>query len=163
MAYEFYVSIEGTKQGKFKGESAREQHKEKIAAIGFSHEITSPRDSATGEASGKLQHTPITFVKKWGAASPQLFQALTTNEMLKTVLFEFVATYWNGEEEVEDTIKLTNATVSRMRRHLDVEGLGGHVSTDGGEKRPLDEVSLTYTKIELENKPGKTMVVDDWV
>jgi hypothetical protein len=33
MAYEFYVSVEGTKQGKFKGESVREQHKDKIAGI----------------------------------------------------------------------------------------------------------------------------------
>lgn len=67
MAYEFYVSIEGSKQGKFKGESAREAHKGKIGAIGFSHEVASPRDVATGQASGKRQHMPITFVKEWGA------------------------------------------------------------------------------------------------
>ena len=92
MAYEFYVSIEGTKQGKFKGESTREAHRDKIPALAFSYEVTSPRDVATGQASGRRQHGPVTFVKAWGAASPQLFQALTTNEVLKTVLFEFVGT-----------------------------------------------------------------------
>lgn len=94
-----------------------------------------------------------------GAASPQLFQALTTNEVLKTVLFEFVATNSNGEEEVVDTIKLTNATVSRMRRHLDADPEQPSAVHD---RHALDEVSLTYTKIELENLPGKTMAVDDW-
>ena len=34
--------------------------------------IVSPRDSATGQASGKRQHKPVTFVKEWGAATPQL-------------------------------------------------------------------------------------------
>ena len=158
MAYEFYVSIEGTKQGKFKGESPREVHRDKIAGLGFSHEITSPRDAATGQASGKRQHSPVTFAKEWGPASPQLFQALTTNEVLKSVLFEFVGTNQNGEEEVVDTIKLTNATVSRMRRHLDVDAAGGAAH----DRHALDEVSLNYTRIELENKLGKTMAVDDW-
>lgn len=156
MAYEFYVSIEGTKQGKLKGESQREQHKEKIPAIGFSYEVTSARDAASGQASGKRQHGPVTFVKEWGAASPQLFQALTTNEVLKSVLFEFVGTNTNGEEDVEDTIKLTNATVSRMRRRVDVQPPGG------GEERALDEVALVFARIELESKTGKTMAVDDW-
>jgi type VI secretion system secreted protein Hcp len=159
VAYEFYVSIEGTKQGKFKGESAREVHREKIAGIGFSHEVTSARDAASGQASGKRQHTPITFVKEWGAASPQIFQALTTNEVLKTVLFEFIATDESGQEEVVDTISLTNAAVTRMRRHLDVDV--AH-PTAGRDLNPLDEVSLTYTKIEIENKRGKTMAADEW-
>ena len=31
--------------------------------------IVSPRDSATGQASGKRQHKPVTFVKEWGAVN----------------------------------------------------------------------------------------------
>src|SRR5438067_10481771 len=34
--------------------------------------IVSPRDSATGMATGKRQYAPVKFVKEWGAASPQL-------------------------------------------------------------------------------------------
>ena len=156
MAYEFYVLIEGTKQGKFKGESTRDGKGDRIPAIGFSYEVISPRDVATGLVSGKRQHGPVTFVKEWGAASPQLFQALTTNEVLKSVLFEFVGTNANGEEEIEDTIKLTNATVSRLRRHVDVQPTGG------GEERALDEVALVFSKIELTNMTGKTTAMDDW-
>src|SRR5438270_13585459 len=37
-----------------------------------SYEVKSPRDVASGQASGKRQHGSITIVKEWGAASPQL-------------------------------------------------------------------------------------------
>lgn len=32
--------------------------------------LYSPRDVATGQASGKRMHKPVTFVKEWGAVSP---------------------------------------------------------------------------------------------
>ena len=37
-------------------------------------------------------HKPILFTKEWDKSSPLLFKALVTNEMLKSVLFEFVRT-----------------------------------------------------------------------
>ncbi len=36
------------------------------------YQVKGPRDSASGQASGKRQHRPVTFVKEWGAATPQL-------------------------------------------------------------------------------------------
>lgn len=36
------------------------------------YSVKSPRDSASGQASGKRTHHPVTFVKEWGAATPQL-------------------------------------------------------------------------------------------
>lgn len=36
------------------------------------YQVKSPRDAASGLASGKRQHRPVTFVKEWGAATPQL-------------------------------------------------------------------------------------------
>lgn len=36
--------------------------------------ITSPRDSASGQSSGKRTHHPVTFVKEWSAATPLLAQ-----------------------------------------------------------------------------------------
>jgi type VI secretion system secreted protein Hcp len=162
VASTFYVTIEGTKQGVFKGESNRENAKEKIPALAFSYEVTSPRDVATGQASGKRQHAPVTFVKEWGAASPQLFQAAVTNEVLKSVLFEFLRTNANGEEEVFETVKLTNATVSHLKDTFDARGEnGGHQPAAGADGPTLEEVALTFQKIEIENKSGKTLASDD--
>jgi len=37
-----------------------------------SHEVQSPRDLATGQASGKRMHKPFTITKEWGASTPML-------------------------------------------------------------------------------------------
>ena len=44
----------------------------KLTVAQFHHNVKSPRDSASGMASGKRTHHPVTFVKEWGAATPQL-------------------------------------------------------------------------------------------
>lgn len=50
-------------------------------ALKGAHYIISPRDSATGQASGKRMHKPVTFVKEWGAATPQLSQIKPTYDV----------------------------------------------------------------------------------
>ena len=158
MAYEFYVTVEGTKQGKFKQETYREEHAGKIAGIGFRYSVLSPRDAATGMAGGKRIHRPISFVKQWGAASPQFFQALCTNEILKSVLFEFVKPDPDGQEYVFHTIKVTNASVSEIEQYVEDEAPGN----EAHEAQPLEKISMTFQKIELENKDGQTTAADDW-
>ena len=37
-----------------------------------SHEIKSPRDLASGQATGKRMHKPFTVTKEWSASSPSL-------------------------------------------------------------------------------------------
>lgn len=165
MAYEFYVTVEGTKQGKFKGESPREAHKEKFGCLSYKHEILSPRDAATGQASGKRQHKPIKVIKEWGPSSPQLFQALTSNEVLKSVLFEFFKTDPNGQEYCYHTIKLVNATISNIQygTGFGTESIASSKqSSQSYDTHELEEVSFTYQRIEVENKDGKTSADDDW-
>ena len=158
MAYEFYVTVVGTKQGKWKQETPREKHKGKIPGISFHYNVKSLRDSANGQASGKRTHHPVTFVKEWGASSPQFFQALCTNESLKSVLFEFVKTDKNGEEYVYHTIKLVNASVSEIDQYL----AGDSKQDQSHDVHELEKISFTFQRIEMESKDGKTMAVDDW-
>jgi type VI secretion system secreted protein Hcp len=159
VAYEFYVTIEGAKQGKLKGESVRTLHQEKIPGLRFDYTVKSPRDAASGQASGKRQHQPIKFTKEWGAASPQLFQALCTNEVLKSVLFEFMRTNDQGAEESYQTVKLTNASVAEIHQYTAPAGEAGQAARDTHE---LEDISVTFAKIEIENVAGKTMATDDW-
>ena len=63
MAYEFYVAIEGTKQGKFKGDNRSKAHKDQITGLAFDYEVISPRDLASGLPTGKRQHKPVTITK----------------------------------------------------------------------------------------------------
>lgn len=45
--------------------------------------IVSPRDAATGQASGKRTHHPVTFVKEWGPATPKLRTMKTVYDVKK--------------------------------------------------------------------------------
>ncbi len=52
--------------------------------LGAAHyTVKSPRDSASGMASGKRTHHPVTFVKEWGPSTPQL-KAMTPTYDIKT-------------------------------------------------------------------------------
>jgi type VI secretion system secreted protein Hcp len=158
MAYEFYITIEGTRQGKFKGESPRAAHKEKIPGLQFSYGVQAPRDVATGMASGKRQHAPVVAVKEVGASSPQLFQACTTNEVLKSVLFEFVRTTKEGKEEVYFAIKLTNATVASVKQYT----AGSAKHSDATDVHELEEAAFTFERVDMEHRVAKTSASDDW-
>ena len=161
---EFYVSVEGTKQGKFEGESVKNQYKDMIQGMAFEWDVTSPRDAASGLPSGKRQYKPITFTKEWGAASPQLFQALTSNEVLKTVRFDFVRANASGAEYVFQRITLTNASVSEIKRYAGTVTPAGIWVGNGapGTGRALEDVSFTFGSITLEDMDGKTMSADNW-
>ncbi len=156
MASEFYVTIEGTKQGKLKGESVGEAHRDKLTGISFHYAMSSPRDAASGQASGRRQHQPIEFVKEWGAASPQLFQAMVGNESLKSVLFEFVKRDEQGDERVYHSIKLTSASVTAIEQYIN-----GDPEPPPTDPRALEKISLTFQRIDIENADGQTSATDD--
>ena len=47
------------------------------------YQVKGPRDSASGMASGKRTHKPVTFVKEWGPATPQLMAMKPTYDVKK--------------------------------------------------------------------------------
>ncbi len=137
MAYEFYVTVEGTRQGKFKGESDRKAHEDKVPGLAFHYSVASPRDAASGMATGRRTHQPVSFVKEWGAATPQFQQAMITNETFKSVLFEFLKVNDNGEEYVFHTIKLGTALITEIQQYIDPASTPGIVG--GGRHRAARE------------------------
>ena len=148
MSAKFYVSVEGARQGQFKGEVG-----DKMLGVGFSYGVTIPFDNATGLINGPRQQEPISIDKHWGAASPQFLTALITTENLTTVLLEFVRATVEGNEEVFHTIKLTNAIVAQV-----LQSVPNDVTTNLG----LERIRFTFQKVEIENKDGNTKFSDNW-
>lgn len=166
MAFQAYISIKGNKQGQFKGEDTLDSKRKEgwMSVLAFAYVVQSPRNTATGQTAGKRQHKPIVITKEWGPASPQLFQALTSNEVLESVVIEFEKVNASGKEYVYQTIKLTNATILEIRQYT-----REYQSQSGASKHPagvdtveLEEVSFTFQKIEMTNLDGKTSALDDW-
>lgn len=159
MASACYVTIEGQKQGKFKAEASFSKFgSDKITVISCSFGVVVPFDAATGQAAGKRQHQTVKFTKLRGAASPQLFSAATSNETLTSVVFSFTHTSGQGKEEVHYVVTLTNATIVRLSSHVDL----GTRTGSPFDAHELDDVELTFEKIEIEEKSGATTASDDW-
>jgi type VI secretion system secreted protein Hcp len=146
----FTINIEGTKQGQFAGGGKSGG----IGGLQFSYLLKSPRDAASGLASGKRQHGPVVFTKVVGPASTQLFQALTTNEMLKSVVINLPGSMAGaGDESRGYMVTLTNASVSEIKQYT--EALNGRPTV-------LEDVSFTFQKIEVQDPATRSMAVDDW-
>ncbi len=157
--HSFWVKITGSKIGTFRGETTLKGRESSVEGFRFSYQVTSPRDVATGLPSGRRQHSPITFTKLWGPASPQIFQACVTNEILSTVRFEFWKTIPSGQQVIYQTITLTNASISTVRRYVAVASAG-----DPPDPRDLEDVTFTFQKIEIQdNASGGAGASDTWV
>ena len=149
------MTVDAVKQGRFKGQGLSAKWQGAVPVVGFSYEITQPRELVRAGANGGRTHGPVVLTMPIGAATPQFFSAMTDQENLKSVLIQFVRTDANGAEEVSYTIKLTNATASRFRQYLDTES--GGVPGSG----LVAEVSLVFQKIEVSSLDGGTMAMDD--
>jgi type VI secretion system secreted protein Hcp len=150
-----YISIKGQKQGPFKGEALQKGAEGKIAGLKFRYELVSPRDIATGMATGKRQHKPVMITKEWGAASPQLFQALATNETLPEVVIDFVGVDPKGMMALSHSIKLTNAYIADISYSTEPIATGG--------VRLLEDVTFVFGAIELIDVRSNTMSRDSWI
>ena len=92
MSYQFVLSIVGSKQGSFKGGSTRKGSgssivKSGLPCHGFEYQEVTQYDPASGQPTGKRQHTPYKITRESDAASPVFFQGVVTNVNLTTGVF----------------------------------------------------------------------------
>lgn len=160
MAFQAYMTVTGKKQGQFKGESVPASRKDWIPVLAFTMEVRSPTDPLTGQPSGKRQYQPVTALKTWGAASPQALTACATNESLSTVKVEFVKADAAGKEVVFQTLTLTNAIVSDVRRFTGDPQVAAGLQAGSKDMAGLEQWSFTFQKIEVSDADGKTDFVD---
>jgi len=158
MAVQIYASFKGVKQGDFKGESTQKGHEGTVPGVAFSYGVIIPRDTVTGQATGKRQHQPVVFTKEWGASSPQFYTAAYTNEVLSQVTFNFYVAGPTGLQQLDHTVKLTNATIISVKQSIHLPQQGGPVI----DSRELEEIALTFQKIEIASIPGSTTATDTW-
>ena len=150
-ADEFFVTIDGVKQGVFHGGSTQDKHKGEIVGLKYDYSATVPT-SATGAGAGKMQHSPITFEKEWDAATTQIYQALATGETLKSVRFDFYNTNADGQT-LAFRVTLTNAAVVGIHQHV-----GDTLYNSTLDPHRYEDISLNFQKIEIQDETGSTIV-----
>jgi type VI protein secretion system component Hcp len=73
------------------------------------------------------------------------------------VSIRFVHTTPTGVEAVSQTITLSNASISEVRRYVDHSAAMGSPGL-----LELEDVSFVFQRIVVEDVPGKTSFTDDW-
>lgn len=157
MALTAYLRVVGTRQGEIKGSVTQKGREGRIAVIAVSHELLSPRDAATGQATGKRQHKPLAVTKEMDRSSTGLRSMLIANEVAKDCELQFFRPGPTGQETQYLTIRLTNASISSIgmtmpnNKQADLAGL-----------ETYEEVEFVYQKIEWTWVDGGLVAADDW-
>src|SRR5690242_9310885 len=110
------MKVTGQKTGVFKGDSIQKGHTDQIVLSSYSFHVVSPRDPATGQVTGRRTYDPIRVTKQLNQSSPQILNALATNENLTSVVINFYQTTRTGTLVNFYRVTLTNATISEDRQ-----------------------------------------------
>ena len=97
----------------------------------------------------------ITIEREMDAASPNLYQALNTKEMLPKVIFKV---YKPGDPTKYKIITLENAIITKVSKGTKQQGTA-KPNTDTHQK---EEIAFTFEKIGVEYMGGSTTASDDW-
>jgi type VI secretion system Hcp family effector len=124
------VTVEPTKQKPFGAEKY----------LSMTYDIKSPRDAATGQATGRRQHGLVCFVRTPSQTTPAWYSAAVNNEPLKSVTFD------------DGTLrfKLTNA-------------FAANVKFFERDKIALEEICLTFQKIDITHIKSGATSSDSWM
>lgn len=155
-----YLHIKGAR-GDIKGDSKVKGREDAIVVIAAAHEINSPRDAASGLATGKRQHKPFVITKELDKSTPLLRQALVTNETLPSATIDFYRPTPRGGLALEEkylTIKLTDANVATVRQVM-----LNNKNPDLARYAQYEEISFTYKRIEWIWADGNVTSSDDWL
>lgn len=164
MALNAYLSLKGEKQGEIKGSVTQKGREGKIMVIAVEHGVTSPRDVASGQATGKRMHKPFVITKELDMSSPLLYAALVSNEVIPTWELQFWAPQANtsvgggsGAEVMRYTVRLTNASISDIRFCM-----LNNKNPELVRYAEFEEVSFVYQRIDWTWVMGGKTSGDDW-
>lgn len=135
------------------GESEDAGHEQWIDILAIDYSLIQPRDHASGMASGKRQHKPLTITKPVDKATPLLMKAIGNNEIGKKVTIELVRIDPKSQrEETYFRIELEDVRITS-------------VSVSGGgsaDEPPTEEVAFYYSKITWTYLPEGIDYTEDW-
>lgn len=134
-----------------------EGHEDEILVQEIQHEVSTPTDPQSGQPTGQRVHKPLKFTSALNKATPLMYQALATGELLPEVEISWYRTSVEGKQEHFFTTKLEDAVIVNINTVLP------HAQDKENENyTQLIEVSLAYRKITWAHDVANTEGSDDW-
>lgn len=143
------LRLKGIKQGEIKGSANQPGLTGVILVLGFEHGLQSPRDPGSGLPTGRRQHQQVLIQKEVDRSTPQLLQALVTNEVMQ----EWELCFWQS------------MTAERLQEVYSVRLFGAQILSSSSvlqEGRLLERVSFGYRTIQWTYTSGNIVAMDDW-
>ena len=157
MALNAYLKLKGETQGDIKGSVTQAGREDMISVIAFEHQITSPRDAASGLPTGKRQHGPLVITKEVDKSSPLLYNAMVNNENLSELELRCWQPSSTGQEVQHYTIQLENASISEIKMEM-----LNNKYPENMQHKEREYVSFHYQKIIWTWEDGGITAEDDW-
>jgi type VI secretion system secreted protein Hcp len=157
MALNAYLDAVGETQGKINGSVTQAGREDKMEIYGFSHEVISPRDAASGLPTGKRQHKPVSVTKPIDKATPLLMNVLTNNENITEWRLDFWRPSKSGKEFQFYSIELVNASIAGIRSEM-----LNNKYPENMKHEVREHVSFCYQKIIWTWQDGGITAEDDW-
>lgn len=130
--------------GSIQGESESNLHKNEIEISSFSWGVSSSaiRSAAGSPKGGKPTVSEITVTKEFDKSSPQLYNAVWTNQLIKTAKISMSKTTGGGKPEDYMVITLTNVYITsvqaRSSKDLPEHQMGAETVTLNFQKVSID-------------------------
>lgn len=151
-----YATIETKGLGVLKGDANKKGLEDKTIVLKYEYGVTMP-------AGRQRVHGPVKITKAAGPASPQLFQALITNDEIKSLVIDFLAPNAAGQEVLVSTVRLTKCRVIDFRQvhtaALESSAVGS-VRQTAVDVATLEEVTFSVGTIEVIHHLTRTSAMD---
>lgn len=166
MASIAYITITGSKQGPITkdantadsiGNMWQQGHEDESQVYFFESNTIVPRDPNSGSPIGTRRHEPVRFVKPLDKASPMLWQALATGEVLTEIELKFWRTSTQGQQEHYYTIKWEDAVLVGGKTILP-----DFYDAANDSRGHCEEWSFAYRKCDWTHEKAGTSASDDW-
>lgn len=140
MAFKYYASIKGTKQGQIASSSKGGNHRGSnwVPLVALLHGAGKPIDGKGGKLAVVIEH---------GGVAQKLLNAHLNNEALSEVVIESVDTNASSNERVAQRITLTNASISGYKTYVPHVTPG--INAESHPTNPAREYLLEYRVVRI--------------
>jgi type VI secretion system secreted protein Hcp len=160
VALNAYLRLKGQSLGNITGSVTRKGLEGWIAVLAASHDISSPHDGATGQVTGQRIHTPFVITKEVDQASPRLYSALASNELIT----EWELRFFRRQKMLGATGDVNHYRVTLTNASLVSISLRMANDTNARPARLAEHelVAFTYQQIDWTWALGGVTATDTW-
>lgn len=160
-----YLTISGATQGEISkgansadsmGNNWQEGHEDECLIQALLTNVAVPTDPQSGTPTGQRVHLPTSFTKQFDKASPLLWNALASGELLQMTL-KFYRTNTAGQQEHYFTIAWEDVILVSGRASIP-----NCLDPDNKNYSHMEDWQFSYRKVSWTQEKAGTSGSDDW-